>query len=1586
MDSINLATGALSIRIPVVSFPQRGAMHLDYALTYSGSGVGLSGPRFSTGTEWYAGPGGIGILNDGFPTVASSVSTCTSYTGCEDFTASLYDANGNHPLGFINSTATQARSVDGTGYFVTSPLQSSSYTITDRHGVTTSQNAGLLLSTDTNGNQMSKPYPGGGAVTDTTGKVIPGPGYLSGNGSYTWSTPAPNGSTANYKSTNSGAILPNGSSTNFAFALPSGRSYSFVFQAVTLPLVGDEGPDSQQSMSVVNEITLPSGGTISYTYATEAVFSFCSGVYASAPVLSRTVNANDGTGAHKWTYSYSGSSTTVTDPLGNTSIHTFKDSCTPYEIQLQEKDKSGHLLKTVTTAYENDTVSVGGTEMPLNNNPTSITTIWPNGTQSAVNLTYDRDHNTSFLFGLLYETTTTNTGPQGTIFMPGVSGYTSDPWTQAQTDLGQGANGAVLRNATTSYKAFSAASYLASNLLDLPSSVQVTNGGGTLLSQTTYGYDEYSLASSGVSGLAAVNGSRGNPTSVTHMVSSSSSIATHAHYDNAGQVVSSTDGNGHVTSYGHDTTDTYLTKTTYPSVTAGTFSTSYTPDSNTGVILASTDMNGHTTNYGYDDMSRPTTSSYPDGGSTTIGYGGNAIPQVISTSTVATPNPTEASSMTLDGLGRVGTEVLTSGASVVTVYDALGRVSTTTNPYSSTSDPTYGVIQYTYDGLGRVVVQTQQDGSTQQWCFNGTATNGQTNCQTNKSSLIGNWVDFTDESGNHWQRVSDGLGRLTAVMEPNPTTNATTIETDYTYDALNNLTRVDQWGGAKGAAGERVRTFSYDGLSRLLTATNPESGTTCYGVISGSSCVNGYDSDGNLVARTDARGVVTNYAYDALNRITSVTYPTIPAGVAPTPALSYSYDSAVAGWTWHPQTSPSWPSVTQTNLVGRLTGVVASGTGTLKTWIVYGYDSMGRTLLKAECLPSDCGDGHYDQHYKYDVAGNLIFYDRGLDSIRNEDSPNDGFYFGGYTQAFDGAGRVISVTGDTTGTNVASNILSNTTYFPTGQQKSALKLGVYDIARTYTPRGFYTGQTITNTAGQAIWNSSANYSKNGAISGTTDRYAGSWTYTYDHLDRVFTAVGPGGSTTYSTDLFGNKYEQTTTAGSAPAPDYGTASTNALTGNGLTYDLTGTSGNVTYDGTHAYTYDAEGRLYSVNGSTCYTYDGESNRVATSNCSGNVSGITAEFLYDPSHRLMTQVSMTSYTKTRANIYAGAEYLGEDAPDAYETNTPAASLLRITDQVGSLRARWDLGSNWDGACTSFPYGDGMSCAINPQSTALYTGKDRDSESNLDYFGARYYSSQMGRFLSPDPSGLAYANLFNPQSFNLYGYVQNNPLTNTDPTGLDCVHINNDTGAYEGFESGDCDNSTEALANSGHYVDGTLNQISFNSQNQVIGYSGSTGDGQFDSFAGSLSAGGAAFSLNPYSLTGTAPGQSVSVTANPSAGPDISIASVFSLIAAGKIKPTSGPQVSAVPKLTTGQIYNLCALAVSLGAGGNVPGGSPRGTASLSPSEDTPPIHMPVPGKNGLAFVPMNEDAAKVENPLAGLALVGSLGDCVNAVSKAN
>jgi RHS repeat-associated protein len=79
---------------------------------------------------------------------------------------------------------------------------------------------------------------------------------------------------------------------------------------------------------------------------------------------------------------------------------------------------------------------------------------------------------------------------------------------------------------------------------------------------------------------------------------------------------------------------------------------------------------------------------------------------------------------------------------------------------------------------------------------------------------------------------------------------------------------------------------------------------------------------------------------------------------------------------------------------------------------------------------------------------------------------------------------------------------------------------------------------------------------------------------------------------------------------------------------------------------------------------------------------------------------------------------------------------------------------------------------CA-NPTRFSVYrsTGKERDVESNNDYFGARYYSSAMGRWMSPDwnesPMPVPFANFSNPQSLNLYGYLSNNPLHGTDPTG---------------------------------------------------------------------------------------------------------------------------------------------------------------------------------------------------------------------------
>jgi RHS repeat-associated protein len=75
-------------------------------------------------------------------------------------------------------------------------------------------------------------------------------------------------------------------------------------------------------------------------------------------------------------------------------------------------------------------------------------------------------------------------------------------------------------------------------------------------------------------------------------------------------------------------------------------------------------------------------------------------------------------------------------------------------------------------------------------------------------------------------------------------------------------------------------------------------------------------------------------------------------------------------------------------------------------------------------------------------------------------------------------------------------------------------------------------------------------------------------------------------------------------------------------------------------------------------------------------------------------------------------------------------------------------------------------------------FTGKERDAETGLDYSIARYLSASQGRFTSPD-APLVDQDVVNPQSWNLYSYVRNNPLRGIDPSGRKCVQL---TGGFSG------------------------------------------------------------------------------------------------------------------------------------------------------------------------------------------------------------
>src|SRR5579875_296724 len=124
----------------------------------------------------------------------------------------------------------------------------------------------------------------------------------------------------------------------------------------------------------------------------------------------------------------------------------------------------------------------------------------------------------------------------------------------------------------------------------------------------------------------------------------------------------------------------------------------------------------------------------------------------------------------------------------------------------------------------------------------------------------------------------------------------------------------------------------------------------------------------------------------------------------------------------------------------------------------------------------------------------------------------------------------------------------------------------------------------------------------------------------------------------------------------------------------------------------------------------------------------------------------------------------------PDPYLATYDGDDLhFYLNDWLGTRRVQTDYSGVVEQDCMSLPYGDSETCGPTPAEN-LFTGKARDAETaggvspfgvnqGNDYFGARYYGSSMGRFLSPDSVG---GDPENPQSWNLYSYVYNNPLTN--------------------------------------------------------------------------------------------------------------------------------------------------------------------------------------------------------------------------------
>src|SRR6185437_15032627 len=152
--------------------------------------------------------------------------------------------------------------------------------------------------------------------------------------------------------------------------------------------------------------------------------------------------------------------------------------------------------------------------------------------------------------------------------------------------------------------------------------------------------------------------------------------------------------------------------------------------------------------------------------------------------------------------------------------------------------------------------------------------------------------------------------------------------------------------------------------------------------------------------------------------------------------------------------------------------------------------------------------------------------------------------------------------------------------------------------------------------------------------------------------------------------------------------------------------------------------------------------------------------------PSASYITQVSGGGFW-IRGEIYAGARHLA-----TYENDlaTPT-TFFEHTDWLGTERVETAVNGTACEMIQSVAFGDGLNTSGSCDPSAKYfTGKERDWESNLDNFGARYNSSQLGRFISPDPINLTAKRLIDPaNTLNKYVYGGNNPLLYVDRTGRD-------------------------------------------------------------------------------------------------------------------------------------------------------------------------------------------------------------------------
>jgi RHS repeat-associated protein len=862
-------------------------------------------------------------------------------------------------------------------------------------------------------------------------------------------------------------------------------------------------------------------------------------------------------------------------------------------------------------------------------------------------------------------------------------------------------------------------------------------------------------------------------------------------YDADNNRISMTDFNGHATLYTFDVQDRLVSATDALGYIS---SCSYDP---VGNKVSETDGNGHTTTFVFDALNRKTRMTDALDESTTWSYDLTGLPGCPQCTgpTLGSNLPTEQVDANgkiiywaFDGLDRLVINIHKQGgtAYLITASDAVNRHRYDANSnHISMTEPNGNSVTYVYDVLNRQIQMVNAAGDTTKTAYDPvgnvssitlpnlnvtTSTYDADNRplqQSDSAGIVGkltldpagNITSVTDGNGYPIIFGYDRLNRVISTKDPLCVTHSVCRPIEFTYDPEGNeLSTTDRNGN--------LEAYSYDAINRPVSVTNSL----------GSTSQSHYDGVANVVGMVDGNGHTTTVTYDAVNRPISETYADQANNT-----VTWTYDK-VGHVTSRTDQRSQVTAYTYSDLYFVTTRAYSPGGGA----DTFTYDLSGRLLTETH-------DGWTDM-FTYDAASRV------LSSVQNGRSVS-------YAYNVPGRSRTLTYPGGRTITEQLDPRSRISTVNDGGV--SPIVQYAYDQANNVHTRAFRNGTLATYTYNPNNWILSVEHTLGSA------RLLG-FQYTYDaegnqvsqnklnaptdsesftsnpiyQLTDYKTGVlvngqipSPVTQTIYTLDPVGN-WEKTISSslGGTRTQTRTHSPSNEITSiNGLPL-MSDSNGNLSDDGTELYFYDQENRLVKAVDKASlqilgqYRYDAAGRRVSTV----DNFGVQTFYYYDG----MRTIEEESAAGVTTATYVFGNYVDEALTmdrvleggnqTFYYHQNAVHSVFALTNSTGGVVEAYEYDA-YGSQTVILPGRDGIihydardlrvpggkSSYGNP---FLFTGQRYDPETGLMYYKQRYYSPELGRFMSRDPIGI----WGDPANIgNGYAYVGDNPATWTDPYG---------------------------------------------------------------------------------------------------------------------------------------------------------------------------------------------------------------------------